>query len=52
MFGYLLSFRNLAPPTLTWAEVLVIILIGGWAFLEMVRAFLSVWMRREPEPLA
>jgi hypothetical protein len=48
-FGYLLTFRNFAPPTLTWAEILVIVLIGGWAFLEMARAFASIWMKRETQ---
>ena len=49
-FGYLLTFRNFSPPTLTWAEILIITLIVAWAFLEMIRAFASVWMKREPEP--
>jgi hypothetical protein len=41
-FGYLLTFRNFAPPTLTWAEISIIMLIGAWAFLEMIRAFVRV----------
>lgn len=45
-FGYLLTFRNFAPPTLTGAEILIIVLMGAWAFLEMVRALASVLMNR------
>jgi len=41
-FGYLLTFRNFAPPTLTWVEILIIVLMGAWAFLEMIRALASV----------
>lgn len=47
-FGYLLTFRNFSPPTLTWAEILIITLIGAWAFLEIIRAFISVFMGRGP----
>jgi hypothetical protein len=47
-FGYLITFRNFAPPTLTWTEISIITVMGAWAFLEMIRALIHV-MRREPE---
>lgn len=40
-FAYLFSFRSLAPPTLTLAEFVVILLMGIWALSEIVRAVLS-----------
>jgi hypothetical protein len=40
-FVYLLTFRNSAPPTLTSAEIAIILLIGAWGFIEMVQAFKS-----------
>jgi hypothetical protein len=40
-FAYLFSFRSLAPPTLTWAEFVVILLMGVWALSEIGRAVLS-----------
>jgi hypothetical protein len=44
-FAYLLTFRNFAPPTLTLAEILIIVLMGAWAFIEMMRSLYSVLIK-------
>jgi hypothetical protein len=48
-FAYLLTFRNFAPPTLTLTEIFIILLMGAWAFIEMIQALHSVWTKPQRE---
>lgn len=42
-FAYLITIRSFTPPALTRVEVLIIELVGIWAFLELSRGFLKTW---------
>lgn len=43
-FAYIFTFRSVAPPMITWDEVVIVVLMGAWALLEIFRAALSTLM--------